>query len=158
MRRANAAQAIRVAYVELSEERLHFLALVLEARVGRERANVARDRLPAGGVGTGHTTFFRCDPKSATWVRKEVELSWTSVSVGWDHPFPRTGVAPSGATREISARAHERESQEVEVVQRRAASLTREPELATTPHRAHQKFGHSEEIASRNPEHGERVA
>jgi hypothetical protein len=43
-------------------------------------------------------------PVSATWVRKEVELCSTSVNVGWDHPFPRTGGAPSGAGHNVLSR------------------------------------------------------
>src|SRR5262249_14923771 len=102
MCRENPRQGVRIAGMQLLDERLRFLALILEARVRWELANITSDGFPAHGVGAGHTTSFRLDPCPPPGSEKRLSCRNLLTNVGWAHPFPRTGGAPSGACRKYS--------------------------------------------------------
>ena len=80
--RAEAAQRFGVRGAHLLEQRLGLLALELEVR------------------DAGHTTSFRRDPCPPRGSEKRLSCLGTYVRIGRDHPFPRTGGAPTAPVRE----------------------------------------------------------
>src|SRR5262249_16311850 len=105
---SDALQSIRTARVDLLEERLRFLALVLETWRGWERARVRRNRIAAFAGGAGHTTSFRLDPCPPRGSEKRLSCHGTARAS--DGTIPSRGPealrsAPSENLTPLSSRA-----------------------------------------------------